>query len=112
MQDEINVNMSASKAVSRAYASDMCLGGAELNLNWDKDHRIHLAVFHSLSRECCNSTGLVRTESGRQQKAVEQNFVLILVQVGRRSCYLSSVHIFYLTEGHNCFLLKPCQFIT
>lgn len=61
----------------------MCLGDAGLNLNWDKGRHIRLAVFHGPSRECCDSTGLVRTESGWQQKAVEQNFVLIQNQVGK-----------------------------
>lgn len=61
----------------------MCLGRAGLKLNWDKDHCICLAVFHSLSRDSCDSTGLVRTESGWQQKAVEQNFVLIQIQVDK-----------------------------
>jgi len=81
---------------------------------WDKDYCIRLAVFHSPSRDSCDSTGLVRTESGWQQKAVEQNFVLIQIQVDKvgEAAILSSVHILYLNEGHNCFLPKPCQFIT
>ena len=82
MQNEINMNMSASKAVQE-HMLLTCLGGAGLSLNWDKGHHICLAVFHSPSRECCGSTGLVRTESGWQQKVVEQNFVLIQIQVGR-----------------------------
>jgi len=91
----------------------MCLGGAGINLNWEKDQRIRLAVFHSPSRECCDSISLVRTESGWHQKAVEQNSVLIqnkVDKVGEDAICLQ--YTFYLNKGHNCFVLKPCQFIT
>jgi hypothetical protein len=47
MQNEINMNMSAIKAVQEHMLTDICLGGAGLNLNWGKDYHIGLAIFHS-----------------------------------------------------------------